>query len=158
MEDGRDPLDQRLLAGTATSYPRAVGGADIDGDGRDEWFVKVLNLAGHGATWGVLNAFVFDEHFQTITLDGEPMLLNVGGISRMGEGISCSEGFLVQLRAEARNRRNTNWDTSARYFSVEDAEATLEDREEGVLELSDYNDPDLNRYYELNCYELHYSV
>lgn len=151
-------LDQRLLAGTPTSYPRAVGGADVDGDGRDEWFVKVLNLAGHGAWWGVLNVFVLNERFDVVTLDGKPMPLYVGGISRTGEGITCREDKLVQLRAEARNVRNTNWDVSARYFDIEGGRATLLRREARVLRLSDYNDPDLNPYYELSCHDLDYSV
>ena len=158
IERSDDPLDQRLDAGTPTSYPRAVGGADVDGDGHDEWFVKVLNLAGHGASWGVVNVFRLNERFEVVTFEGQPMLLYVGGISRTGEGIACREDALVQLRAEARNVRNTNWDVSARYFDISDGSAELLRREEDVLRLSDYNDPDLNRYYELNCGDLNYEV
>jgi hypothetical protein len=31
-------------------------------------------------------------------------------------------------------------------------------RKARILRLSDYNDPDLNRYYEVNCGDLNYSV
>jgi hypothetical protein len=156
--DGNDPFDQHLLAGSTYSYPRAVGGADVDGDGRDEWFVKVTNLAGHGATWGVLNLFVLEDRFEVLTFEGKPMPLYVGGISRTGEGIGCEEGALVQLRAEARNRKNTNWDVSARHYRIRGTKATLMFRKARILRLSDYNDPDLNRYYEVNCGDLNYSV
>jgi hypothetical protein len=158
IEGAGEPLDQRLHAGTPNSYPRAVGGADVDGDGRDEWFVKVLNLAGHGAWWGMLNVFVLGERFDVVTLEGKPMPLYIGGISRTGEGIACREDALVQLRAEARNIKNTNWDVSARYFDIGDGQATLLRRDADVLRLSDYNDPDLNPYYELNCHDLNYSL
>ena len=156
LEDGL--LDQPLEAGSEHSYPRIVGGADVDGDGADEWFVKALNLAGHGAAWGALNLYVLKDRFRVVTLDGEPMPLYVGGISRTGEGISCDGGRLVQLRAEARNRRNTNWDVSARYFRIDGTKAAELRRDADILELSDYNDPDLNRYYDLNCDGLHYVI
>ncbi|MGH2699909.1 MAG: hypothetical protein ACRDJL_12030 [Actinomycetota bacterium] len=151
--------DQPLDAGSRFSYPRAVGAADVDGDGRSEWFVKTLDLAGHGTSWKQLNMFVLrGDRLAIVTHEGQPLALRVGGITRMGEGVGCRDGRLVLLRAEARNVRNTRWETSARSFELEGPETRFAERTQGRLNLSDYNDPDLNPFYQLNCGALSYSA
>ena len=80
-------IDQPLRAGNEFSYPRAVGASDVDLDGRQEWWIKVLDLAGHGAPWARLNLFfVGDDALIPLSSGGEPLAINYGGISRFGEG------------------------------------------------------------------------
>jgi hypothetical protein len=152
-------VSQRLDAGNPFSYPRAVGAADVDGDGSDEWFVKTLDLAGHGAPWQQLSLFVFGGgSLEEVTFEGRPLAVRVGGISRLGEGAECRDSGLVLLRAEAQNVRNTRWRTSARFLRLEGSSTKQLGRREGRLTISDYNDPDLNRFYDVNCSGLHYST
>jgi hypothetical protein len=149
--------DQPLDAGSRHSYPRAVGAADVDGDGASEWFIKTLDLGGHGTSWKQLNVYVpRANRLEVVTFEGEPLALRVGGTSRMGEGIGCDEGKLELLRAEAQNIRNTRWDASVRSFELDGSKASFVAREGNTLSLSDYNDPDLNPFYRLNCGELTY--
>jgi len=144
--------DQELDAGTNFSYPRAIGSADVNDDGRFEFFVKTLDLSGHGTAWKQLNLFVFqDSKLAIVTNEGDPLALRIGGITRMGEGVACPEHRLALLRAEAQNIRNTRWDTSARIFTLQGTKARFVERIPEALTLSDYNDPALDRYYQLNC-------
>jgi hypothetical protein len=151
--------DQELDAGTKFSYPRAIGSADVNGDGRSEWFVKTLDLAGHGTAWKQLNLFVFQgSKLAIVTSEGDPLALRIGGITRMGEGVACPERRLALLRAEAQNIRNTRWDTSARIFMLRGTKARFVERTTGALTLTDYNDPALDRYYQVNCDSLSISA
>jgi len=151
--------DQELDAGTKFSYPRAIGSADVNDDGRFEFFVKTLDLSGHGTPWKQLNLFVFQgSKLAIVTNEGDPLALRIGGITRMGEGVACPEHRLALLRAEARNVRNTRWDTSARIFTLRGTKARFVERTPGALTLTDYNDPALDRYYQLNCDSLSVSA
>ena len=151
--------DQALDAGTKFSYPRAIGSADVNDDGRSEFFVKMLDLAGHGTAWKQLNLFVLQgSKLAIVTTEGEPLALRIGGITRMGEGVACPEHRLALLRAEARNIRNTRWDTSARIFTLQGTNARFVERTPGALNLTDYNDPALDRFYQLNCDSLSVSA
>jgi hypothetical protein len=145
-------IDQSLRAGNEFSYPRAVGASDVDGDGRNEWWVKVLDLAGHGAPWARLNLFFTgDDALIPLNSGDEPFPINYGGISRFGEGATCRDDALVLLRAEAQNPRNTRWTVSERSFDLDDTTATLTGRREASLSIQGYNDPDLNPYYRVDC-------
>jgi hypothetical protein len=151
--------DQELDAGTKFSYPRAIGSADVNDDGRSEFFVKTLDLSGHGTPWKQLNLFAFQgSKLAIVTSEGDPLALRIGGITRMGEGVACPEHRLALLRAEARNIRNTRWDTSARIFTLRGTKARFVKRTPGTLTLTDYNDPALDRFYKLNCDSLRVSA
>jgi hypothetical protein len=147
----------RLHAGNAFTYPRVVGVADVDRDGRDELFIKAFDLAGHGTNWQQLNLLVArDGRLQVVTYEKEPLALRVGGPSRTGEGVGCSDGDLELLRAESQSRQNTDWDYSIRRFEIVGTKARLKDRRTGELELADYNDPSLDPFYRLECSGLRY--
>ncbi|MDQ5815795.1 MAG: hypothetical protein M3516_05830, partial [Actinomycetota bacterium] len=134
------------------SYPRAVGASDVDGDGDQEWWVKVMDLAGHGAPWARLNLFfVTDDALTPLASGGKPLAINYGGISRFGEGAECNEGRLVLLRAEAQSPRNTRWTVSKRPFELRATTALPLERNEDSLTIEDYNDPDLDPYYRVAC-------
>jgi hypothetical protein len=97
-----------------------------------KWFIKTLDLGGHGTSWQQLNVYVLNgERLEVVTFEGEPLALRVGGITRMGEGIGCHDGRLELLRTEARNIRNTRWDTSLRSFELHGTKASFVSRTEG---------------------------
>jgi hypothetical protein len=150
-------IDQALEAGNPFSYPRAIGAVDVDEDGTDEWLIKNVDLAGHGTNWQRLQIyFVDDDRLLSPTYEGEPLYVNVGGISRMGEGARCENGRLILLRVEAKDRQNTIWEYSERVLDIGPSRAELVTRREGKLRLSDYNDPKLDPYYRLECGDLAY--
>jgi hypothetical protein len=150
------PIVQPLEAGTGDSYPRVVGAADIDGDGQDEIFVKVLDQLYHSGATRVLNVFVLEGNDLALLRDEgeEPLNLRVGGLSRFGEGVDCRRGEMVLLRGESTNRLHTLWRFSERHYRVTGARAHLLERTEGVLVADDYNDPALDAFFELRCGEL----
>jgi hypothetical protein len=146
-------IDQPLRAGNDYAYPRAIGGSDVDLDGDKEWWVKVRDYTSHGAPWSGLNLFVREgSSLRPVMWGGDPLVVNFGGISRLGEGAECREGDLVLLRAEARDRHNTRWLISERRFSLRESRARLVDRAEGLLIIENRNDPKLDPYFQVNCY------
>jgi hypothetical protein len=147
-------VERRLPFGTVTAYPRVAAVSDLNRDGDpDWWWVKTLDYASHGALWGGLQVFVGDgASLEPIVHEGEPLVVNFGGISRLGEGARCEPGGLALLRVEAKDRQNTNWSMSRRVFSVEGTQATFEERLENVLEIESYSDPRLHRNYRVDCF------
>ncbi len=145
-------VDQRLRAGNVTSYPRAMGVTDLDDDRQPEWWVKVADYASHGAPWAGLNLFVSTAGaLRPVTYEGEPLTINFGGISRMGEGAVCRDGYLVVLRAWTFDRQNTRWRVSERRYELEGTRARLLDRQRRSLVVESYTDPDLVRNYRVQC-------
>ena len=157
LESADGSTDQPLEAGNPFSYPRALAAIDVDDDGVEEWVIKNVDLAGHGTNWQRLELLVVrDDELVPVTLDGEPFYVNVGGTSRLGEGARCDGKHFVLLRTEAENRQNTTWSFSERMYEIRGHEAVFLDRRSGTLELSDYNDPQLDPYYRITCGELLY--
>ena len=145
-------FEDRLDAGNRFSYPRAIAAIDVNGDGIHEWLIKNVDLAGHGTNWQRLELLVEQgDRLVPVTLDGEFLYVNVGGISRMGEGVRCERKRFVLLRTEAENRQNTRWSYSERVYKIVGSEARFIERREGALHLKDYNDPKLDPYYRLEC-------
>jgi len=152
LESSTDRIDQVLRAGNDFSYPRALGASDIDHDGDMEWWIKVADYTSHGAPWSGANLFFRDRNtLLAVSSEGQPLVINMGGIARMGEGAACRGGRLVVLRAEALNRANTRWRVSERTFVLDGHRARLVGRERDVLAITDYNDPALDPYYRIDC-------
>ena len=151
-ETDASEIDQPLDAGNPFSYPRALAAIDVNDDSTDEWLIKSVDLAGHGTNCQRLQIFIpDDEGLNPVIYEGEPLFANVGGTSRLGEGARCEDGHLVLLRTEAENRINTIWSYSERVLDITGARAEFITRREGRLRLKDYNDPDLDPYYRLEC-------
>lgn len=145
-------IDAPLAAGNDFSYPRAIGAADADGDGDDDWFVKWFDLAGHGTAWQELALVVLHAgELRVVTSQGERLRLRVGGTSRQGEGVRCEGSDLVVMRAEAQDPQNTTWKLSHRPYRLDGARAMPLGVERGRLSTGDYNDPKLRSYYHLAC-------
>ncbi|MGH2805830.1 MAG: hypothetical protein ACRDKT_01010 [Actinomycetota bacterium] len=152
-------VDQRLNAGNDFSYPRAVGTSDVDLDGDQEWWIKTADYTSHGAPWSGLNLFVSEgRSLVPLHFEGQPLMINFGGITRLGEGAVCRDGDLVLRRAEAQNTLNTRWSISTRRFSLNESTARLVDRGRSKLVIEDYNDPKLDPYYEVECYGATFTV
>lgn len=143
-------IDQRLPSGR--DYPRVAGASDLEGDGIPEWWVKVTGYASHGAPWSRLNLLInTGGALEPLTLDGEPMAINYGGISRLGEGARCEDDGISLLRTEARDPQNTRWALIERRYRIEGTEASFVGRKEEILRVDSYVDPALRRYFHVEC-------
>lgn len=150
LDSPRGDIDQELQAGL--DYPRAAGAVDLEGDGAPEWFVKITDYASHGAPWARLNLLLNrGGKLVALTLDGEPMAINYGGISRLGEGARCERGGITLLRTEAKDPQNTRWRLIERRYRIEGTEATFVGRRESTVEVDNYVDPGLRRYFHVEC-------
>lgn len=148
-----DELDQRLRQSNVWSYPRALGATDVDHDGGLEWWIKVADYGSHGAAWGGLNVYVLARGaLRPVTFEGEPLTVDFGGITRLGQGAVCRDGELVVLRAWARDRRNTRWWVSERRLELDGRRAHFLGRTQRSLVVDSYVDPDLVRNYRVECY------
>lgn len=147
-----DEIDQRLRRGKAISYPRAVGVTDLDDDRRSEWWVKVADYGSHGAAWAGLNLFLSKSGaLEPVTYEGEPLTVDFGGISRLGEGAVCRGGDLVVVRVWALDRQNTHWRISERRYELDGTRARFVGRGSRVLVVESYADPELARNYRVRC-------
>lgn len=145
-------VERALRAGNDFSYPRAIGAADMQGDGRPEWWIRTVDYTSHGAPWSGAQIFLSTgDSLEPLKLDGRPMVVNYGGIARLGEGARCHQGRLSLLRAEAVDRINTRWKVSKRTYSIRASRARFVRRTEGTLVIRGYNDPDLDPYYRIDC-------
>ena len=150
-------IDEHLKAGNPFSYPRAIAAIDVNGDGVQEWLIKNVDLAGHGTNWQRLELLIVDgPDLVPVTLDGELFYVNVGGISRMGEGARCEGDRFVLLRTWALDRQNTRWAYSERFYEIEGAKAKFLRRRESRYRVVDYNDPKIDPFYRLECGDLVY--
>lgn len=145
-------VDAQGNLGKRLGYPRAVGASDVDLDGHVEWWIKMGDYMSHGAPWAYLNLFFVEgSKLEPLLLDGQPLPINYGGVSRLGEGAECRDGNLVLLRAEAKDRRNLRWIASQRTLSIDGHEATLLGREEDVVVVDHYVDQRIRRYFRVHC-------
>lgn len=145
-------IDQNLREANVWSYPRALGATDIDRDGEREWWLKVADYGSHGAAWGGLHVFVVrGGALVPVTFEGEPLTVDFGGISRLGQGAVCRDGRLVLLRVWARDRQNTRWWVSERTLEIEEGRARLVDTRRRTIAVDSYTDPSLVRNYRVRC-------
>jgi hypothetical protein len=159
VEHDRLLVDRDLRAGTVTAYPRVAAVTDVDRNGVPDWWVKTRDYASHGAPWGGLFLFVgIGESIAPLRYRGATLVIDFGGIARLGDGATCRSGDLLLLRAEATDRQNQTWSTSQRRFSISGSNARLVERTHGMLAIDGYNDPDLDPYYEVECFGTNFGV
>ena len=155
LMDTGEPIDRPLDAGSRFSYPRVVGRADVQNDGRDELFLKVGDQLYHSGATRVLSMFVLDgDEMVPVTRGGARLAIRVGGIWRFAEGAECRRGRLVLIRAETRNTSNTKWWFSERDYTLEGSRVGLVERREDVFRIPQYYDSALDPFFELNCGDL----
>jgi hypothetical protein len=147
-----EAVDQRLRAGNVTSYPRAVGVTDLNDDGDREWWVKTADYASHGAPWAGLSIFLATgDELARVTYKGEPLVVNFGGITKLGEGAVCRDGRLVVLRAWTLDRQNKHWRVSERTYELAGTRARFVGRTRRSFAVESYTDPDLVENYRVSC-------
>jgi len=102
--DGRTAVSVRLSQTDATADAvrvGAIGGYDVDGDGRDEIFA----VTGHGAYTTWIDVFEFDPvacALVRLTAPGrEPTQFLVGASVGNGAGLECAGGKLISTRYSA---------------------------------------------------------
>ncbi len=80
------------VEGQSDVYPRVVGAADADGDGRAEAFVKLTGIVYHIAVSHIAAIFdLTDGAIHQVEVRGEgPFHFFTGGTSRRGQGAVCA--------------------------------------------------------------------
>jgi hypothetical protein len=152
------PVDEVIYAGSPTSYPRMLGAADANADGRDEAFAKVATHSYHsGATYDVGIFGVRDGDIYRVQIDGRPSLFQIGGVSVFGEGAECRDADLdgdpefLLLRIDGVFGEVQRW--SERVYEWSGTTLHFASRREGRMAKTGYADPLLYRYYSLRCFD-----
>lgn len=159
IDDDQVAASKDIRAGSDISYPRTLGAADVDRDGRDEVFVIVLEHFLHGAVTQDIALFsATPERIGRIGLPGgAPFIVSSMRLSELGQGARCedavgdSRGELVTMRASSANRRHTLWQWSERVYSLRDSNAVQVGARSGRMRVSGYNDPVLDAFFEIRC-------
>lgn len=128
-----------------------VGGADVDGDGRAEIWVRV----GSGASTVILGLVRFDEcALERVVLEGgQPVELPAGGSVGATAGVECrADDVDADLTTFAAfHREDLRYEVTATQWSLE--EAVLVERSSSTSELRS-DDPDFIRATTFTCHDL----
>lgn len=140
-----------------SGYPQTVAVFDLEGDGRDEIFVKVIEHILHGGSVPDHAIFTLRQG-RLLPLRGEDkeiFIVPLGGVSYFGHGMRCKDTTgdgrreLVVLRVE--NAATTSPDWSRRYYELRGTTLRLIDRKEGTITREGFPDPDVDAFYRLRC-------
>lgn len=141
------------------SYPKLIGAADLDGDGADEIFVKVLDHLFHSGGSQVVEAFHLPDRgtLEPVRVRGEgPLTFTVGGLTRFGEGAVCEAPMFTLVRIDAVDLHYTRWEVSRRTYRFEHGKLVRSGGSHEILRTSDFNDPAVDPFYRLRCGALVY--
>lgn len=140
-----------------SGYPEAVALFDLDGDGRDEAFVKVIEHVLHGGS--VPDHAIFTVRTGRLVPlrgeDGEIFIVPLGGVSYFGHGMRCRDTDgdarreLVVLRVE--NAATSSPDWSRRFYELRGTTLVQTGRKEGTMSRDGFPDPDVDAFYRLRC-------
>ena len=76
--------------------PEVLGSKDVDRDGHAEIFLKTVQ----GASTGFATPYRYDgKVLRELRLAGEPALLGFGGSTQHGDGFTCTQAGLIQVRS-----------------------------------------------------------
>lgn len=150
---------QPLGAGSTTSYPVLLGGADANGDGTDEVFAKVRTHLYHSGATHDIGIYTFDRgRLRRVESGGIPLDVPIGGVSYFGEGAECrdvdDDGVpeLQLLRVDGVMEDEQR--TLVRTYRWDGARVVFVHRHTGSFAKTGYDDPRLLRFYQLHCFGL----
>jgi FG-GAP-like repeat len=146
--------------GVATIYPRVIGAADANGDGRTEVFVKLSAILYHVGGEQIEGVFgVADGHVRPVTAaGGGRFTFRAGGISRYGDGALCAkrDGRSVLVIRHVEQVLPSFWERTERTFAWDGLTirqvARRSDRKPLTLHITD---PPIAPYYQLDCGPVH---
>jgi hypothetical protein len=146
--------------GAATVYPRVIGAADADGDGRPEVFVKLSAILYHVGGEQIEGIFVVrGGRIRPVTIEGDGRFtFRAGGISRYGDGALCAQrgGRPVFLVRHVEQVQPSFWERTERTFvwrgSAVREVARRTDRKPLTLHITD---APIDPYYRLDCGPVH---
>jgi len=142
--------------GVASVYPRVIGAADANGDGRAEVFVKLSAILYHVGGQQIEGVFgVGGGRIRLVTVAGSGRLeFRAGGISRYGDGALCAEreGRSVFLVRRIEQVQPSFWKWTERTFSWRGLSLRLTAKRSGLLPLTlPITDPRVHPFYHLRC-------
>jgi hypothetical protein len=142
--------------GVATIYPRVIGAADANGDGRAEVFVKLSAILYHVGGQQIEGVFgVAGGRVRPVTVAGRGRLeFRAGGISRYGDGALCAarKGRSVFLIRHVEQVQPSFWEWTERTFTWRGLSLRLASSRSGHLPLTlPITDPRIDPFYHLRC-------
>ena len=142
--------------GVATIYPRVIGAADANGDGRAEIFVKLSAILYHVGGQQIEGVFgVAGGRIRPVTVAGRGRLeFRAGGISRYGDGALCAEreGRSVFLVRHVEQIQPSSWEWTERTFTWRGLSLRLASSRSGHMPLTlPITDRHIDPFYHLRC-------
>lgn len=138
-------------------YPEAMATLDIDGDGRDEALIKIVEHVLHGGS--VPDVALFRLHGGRLQplrdADGEPFIFTIGGLPSYGDGLRCRDVVgnnsreLIRVRVENAVYPEPRWKRSVYVFKG--MRLLRVARSTGTMVRQGFPDPRINAFYELRC-------
>jgi len=146
--------------GVGDIYPRAVGAADANGDGRDELIVKLAAILYHVAGQRILGMFdVADRRIQPVELpNGKPLTFVTGGIASLGQGATClpnadPPAFVI---TRAQKEFPSHWELTKFRYTWDGNRLVGPTTSSKRLPFdTDFVDPRILPYYGINCGSIH---
>ncbi|CAN5791112.1 hypothetical protein BH18ACT15_BH18ACT15_10980 [soil metagenome] len=138
----------------ATTYPRVLGAADANGDGRAEIFVSVANHLFHSGGFLEVGVLVLhDERLVRVRANGRPFRFPLGGLTHFGSGALCSKREPARLILfDIRNVNTGVFPTLSRFvYEWRGPALHLAHEGERRLPIKGYGSRKVLRYYALRC-------
>lgn len=134
-------------------YPRIIGIADVNRDGREETFLSL----DHGASVEFLGLFtIIDKKIVRVLQDGEPARLSLGGTVTSGSGIECrnitgDRGPVLNLIGVFTEDGGSTYRWQEESYRLEGANLRRVGGDAGTLGPTAEEDPEFRRFYEFRC-------
>jgi hypothetical protein len=146
--------------GAVTIYPRVIGAADANGDGRPEVFVKLSAILYHVGGEQIEGIFgIANGHVRPVrVVGGGRFVFRAGGISRYGDGALCArrDGRNVFLVRHVVQILPSFWRRTERTFAWHGLTVRQVAVHSDLKPLSLHlTDPPIDPYYRLECGPVH---
>jgi hypothetical protein len=153
----RLPFGQGVF-GNPTTYPRVVGAADANGDGRAEVFVMLSADLFHSGAQPIDGIFaVRGKRIEPVTAGGRTFLFRTNGISRYGQGAVCgTQDGVATLTVGRVEQVPGAWAWTEHTYTWRGLRLSPGSRRAGRLPADlVINDPRVWHFYQLLCGSLH---
>lgn len=138
-------------------YPQAIALLDVDGDGRDEALVKIVEHVLHGGSVPDHALYRLERgRLQPLRHpDGEPFIFEIGGLPSYGDGLRCRDVVgdgtreLIRVRVENAVYPEPRWKRSVYVFKGMRLFRVA--RSTGTMVRRGFPDPRIDALYELRC-------
>ncbi|HYY45284.1 MAG TPA: hypothetical protein VE975_08880 [Actinomycetota bacterium] len=146
---------RRFDPGVQVTYPLLLGTEDVDGDGKDEVFVRpYLHFLHSGSLWTIQILRLDTGHARPVrTANGESFMPIVGGVSNFGYGLRCRRraGRPVVILTQVYNAVSPRPLKVLKVMRFREGLLVPGPVRRTHITREGFSDPDVLDLYELNC-------